>query len=90
MLYFTGVFVCACLRVTTCMSTCLFLFSQMHIVSLKKGLTPAQATADKEGIAVLGFFIDVSCSTVLTPHGVSVAQNPKPQFTRETHIVHIL
>lgn len=31
----------------------------MHIVSLKKGLTVDQATADSEGIAVLGFFINV-------------------------------
>lgn len=31
----------------------------MHIVSLKKGLTVEQAVADSEGIAVLGFFINV-------------------------------
>lgn len=31
----------------------------MHIVSLKKGLTVEEAKADPEGIAVLGFFINV-------------------------------
>lgn len=31
----------------------------MHIVSLKKGLTVQEATADSEGIAVLGFFLNV-------------------------------
>lgn len=31
----------------------------MHIVSLKKGLSVQQATEDSEGIAVLGFFINV-------------------------------
>ncbi|XP_039991085.1 LOW QUALITY PROTEIN: carbonic anhydrase 4-like [Xiphias gladius] len=33
---------------------------EMHIVSLKKGLTVDQATADSEGIAVLGFFINAT------------------------------
>ncbi|XP_023267114.1 carbonic anhydrase 4-like [Seriola lalandi dorsalis] len=33
---------------------------EMHIVSLKKGLTVEQATADSEGIAVLGFFINAT------------------------------
>ncbi|XP_061077860.1 uncharacterized protein LOC133111477 isoform X1 [Conger conger] len=33
---------------------------EMHIVSLKKGLSVDQALADPEGIAVLGFFIDVT------------------------------
>ncbi|KAI1896323.1 hypothetical protein AGOR_G00093600 [Albula goreensis] len=32
---------------------------EMHIVSLKKGLSVEEAMADPEGIAVLGFFIDV-------------------------------
>lgn len=32
---------------------------QMHIVSLKKGLSVSQATEDSAGIAVLGFFINV-------------------------------
>lgn len=32
---------------------------QMHIVSLKKGHTVPQAIEDSEGIAVLGFFINV-------------------------------
>lgn len=31
----------------------------MHIVSLKKGLAMEQAMADPQGIAVLGFFINV-------------------------------
>lgn len=31
----------------------------MHIVSLKKGLTVDQAKKDSEGIAVLGFFLNV-------------------------------
>ncbi|XP_056152540.1 carbonic anhydrase 4-like [Lampris incognitus] len=31
---------------------------EMHVVSLKKGLTVEQAKADPEGIAVLGFFIN--------------------------------
>lgn len=31
----------------------------MHIVNLKKGLTMEQAMADPQGIAVLGFFINV-------------------------------
>lgn len=31
----------------------------MHIVSLKKGLSVEQAKADPEGIAVLGFFLNV-------------------------------
>lgn len=62
-----------CMQIHAC---CVFLSSQMHIVSLKKGV--AQPTADPEGIAVLGFFIDVSCSTVITPHVVSVPQNSKP------------
>ena len=48
--------------------------SQMHIVSLKKGLNPTEAKANSEGISVLGFFIDVSCSNILTPHGVRVAK----------------
>lgn len=33
---------------------------EMHIVSLKKGLTTEQAIADPEGIAVLGFFINAT------------------------------
>ncbi|XP_071763457.2 uncharacterized protein LOC139918085 [Centroberyx gerrardi] len=33
---------------------------EMHIVSLKKGLTVEQAKADPEGIAVLGFFINAT------------------------------
>ncbi|XP_035467558.1 carbonic anhydrase [Scophthalmus maximus] len=33
---------------------------EMHIVSLKKGLTVEQAVADSEGIAVLGFFINAT------------------------------
>ncbi|KAM7381734.1 hypothetical protein PAMA_012530 [Pampus argenteus] len=33
---------------------------EMHIVSLKKGLTVEQSTADPEGIAVLGFFINAT------------------------------
>ncbi|KAJ8399970.1 hypothetical protein AAFF_G00407000 [Aldrovandia affinis] len=33
---------------------------EMHIVSLKKGLSVDQALNDQEGIAVLGFFIDVT------------------------------
>lgn len=32
---------------------------QMHIVSLKKNYSVEQAIADPEGIAVLGFFINV-------------------------------
>ncbi|XP_076154300.1 carbonic anhydrase 9-like [Alosa pseudoharengus] len=32
---------------------------EMHIVSLKKGYNATQAKADPEGLAVLGFFIDV-------------------------------
>uniref|UniRef100_A0A8C4DXJ2 Carbonic anhydrase n=1 Tax=Dicentrarchus labrax TaxID=13489 RepID=A0A8C4DXJ2_DICLA len=32
---------------------------EMHIVSLKKGLTAEQAVQDSEGIAVLGFFINI-------------------------------
>eukprot|EP00064_Thunnus_orientalis_P014515 superscaffoldBa00002534_g14561 len=32
---------------------------EMHIVSLKKGLTVSEAIVDPEGIAVLGFFINV-------------------------------
>lgn len=34
----------------------------MHIVTLKKGLTVPQALEDSEGIAALGFFINV-CPT---------------------------
>lgn len=37
--------------------------SQMHIVSLKKGLTVQEATEDSAGIAVLGFFLNV-CRTL--------------------------
>ncbi|CAK6964245.1 receptor-type tyrosine-protein phosphatase gamma-like [Scomber scombrus] len=33
---------------------------EMHIVSLKKGLTVEEAKADPEGIAVLGFFINAT------------------------------
>ncbi|XP_029312481.1 carbonic anhydrase 4-like isoform X2 [Cottoperca gobio] len=33
---------------------------EMHIVSLKKGLTVQQATENSEGIAVLGFFINAT------------------------------
>uniref|UniRef100_A0A8P4K0H4 Carbonic anhydrase n=1 Tax=Dicentrarchus labrax TaxID=13489 RepID=A0A8P4K0H4_DICLA len=33
---------------------------EMHIVSLKKGLTAEQAVQDSEGIAVLGFFINAT------------------------------
>ncbi|XP_029933707.1 carbonic anhydrase 4-like [Myripristis murdjan] len=33
---------------------------EMHIVSLKKGLSVEQATVDPEGIAVLGFFINAT------------------------------
>uniref|UniRef100_H2S426 Carbonic anhydrase n=1 Tax=Takifugu rubripes TaxID=31033 RepID=H2S426_TAKRU len=33
---------------------------EMHIVSLKKGLTVQEATADSEGIAVLGFFLNAT------------------------------
>ncbi|KAK7919672.1 hypothetical protein WMY93_010956 [Mugilogobius chulae] len=32
---------------------------EMHVVSVKKGYTTEQAVTDKEGIAVLGFFIEV-------------------------------
>lgn len=33
---------------------------EMHVVSLKKGLTVEQAKADSEGIAVLGFFLNAT------------------------------
>uniref|UniRef100_A0A8C9SLN3 Carbonic anhydrase n=1 Tax=Scleropages formosus TaxID=113540 RepID=A0A8C9SLN3_SCLFO len=35
---------------------------EMHLVSLRKGLTVQNAVEDPEGIAVLGFFIDVGYS----------------------------
>ncbi|KAG7492147.1 hypothetical protein MATL_G00011330 [Megalops atlanticus] len=40
---------------------------EMHIVSLRKGLSVDQAKADPEGIAVLGFFIDVIEENKETP-----------------------
>uniref|UniRef100_A0A3P8SPX4 Carbonic anhydrase n=1 Tax=Amphiprion percula TaxID=161767 RepID=A0A3P8SPX4_AMPPE len=39
---------------------------EMHIVSLKKGLSVQQAIEKSDGIAVLGFFINV-CPTTFTP-----------------------
>lgn len=40
----------------------------MHIVSLKKGLSVEEAKKDSEGIAVLGFFINVCIQTLFLMH----------------------
>lgn len=40
----------------------------MHIVSLKKGLSLEEAKKDSEGIAVLGFFINVCIQTLFLMH----------------------
>lgn len=49
--------VCVCVSLLCLITPCNL--SQMHIVSLKKDLAVQEATGDSEGIAVLGFFINV-------------------------------
>ncbi|KAG9349983.1 hypothetical protein JZ751_026336 [Albula glossodonta] len=55
---------------------------EMHIVSLRKGLTVEQAKVDPEGIAVLGFFIELKkFPTMMGYHNV---YRPKQELHKRT------
>uniref|UniRef100_A0A8C9VZR7 Carbonic anhydrase n=1 Tax=Scleropages formosus TaxID=113540 RepID=A0A8C9VZR7_SCLFO len=64
---------------------------EMHLVSLRKGLTVQNAVEDPEGIAVLGFFIDVGYSNniKLKLTGTSDKETPEAWKNLTSHLVKI-